>query len=102
MSSSHIRNSPKADDRSATQSATSEVTIWMIAGFEEGVYDPACEAAGYTECPVIHEPITVNYCTYGSYKGCNEASTRTWQLCRGEPGDCSKFGFEESEFCNFY
>ena len=61
--------------------------------------DPDCaaNAPDPSQCPgkVVDE----HKCRYGNFNGCMEASTRTWQSCKGSPDDCEKFRFDEDEFC---
>jgi hypothetical protein len=61
--------------------------------------DPDCaaNAPDPNQCPgkVVDE----HKCRYGSFNGCMETSTRTWQSCKGSPDDCEKFRFDEDEFC---
>ncbi len=66
-------------------------------GFEA---DPDCESMNPddpSQCP--GKEINVSMCWYGSYDSCMEASTRTWQFCKGSPDDCEKFSFDENQFC---
>jgi hypothetical protein len=61
--------------------------------------DPDCaaNAPDPSQCP--DKVVDEHKCRYGSFNGCIEASTRTWQSCKGSPDDCEKSRFDEDEFC---